>query len=874
MRVPAAILLLIGFLVLVSGCLQQLSGGSSYTSMYRNNLVSVPIADPSMVEECQMGTCWCMVCSNGSEFDIFPPQDSLVGGYCFWEKNCTREKFNDINNGSINKWPGSRQFMIGQGPSISDYANANTYCADQLSMAVQWLTATPDTPYIKPDPQRAMCLLGRNVIPVYVLYSKSENIDETRAQEIANTLATGGSIFPSISDGHVGPVVVVTEMDFDPNQVSSVADQVRAIDAACNDREHSKVYCQIAVAPRFNNYSDMDAIMNELGADENMVDFIAFGVNGSSVHGCEAGQMRMQVLDFASYALYNWSKPTIIPYVLFDVGTNDSDNSCTWEENEVAAAYGAFLGTGIQEMRARGIVGISAYNFNTSSTLPLVNPLNCTDCAVAKTEGRFTGWYGQCQAYAMKLQSGEQTGGNAIVFANASGGSCPHAFNNAYGFNYAYGDRDITQPQLGDMHDAWPKEFACDACMMTNTTKSVRDMFKIEVWDSVVDDKLAGMSAEHCTNLSTEIDTFAGAFNIDPMVIRAIIMTESHFNKCAASRACKQGYNDPDCFQKENGLAEDEGYSKGYDEMFDPNEDPATNCPFVNAEIQYDSHNNPLPPKWRWVCLGIMQSCEPPYTFWPGNLLDGGEPGPHYEIFDRSGWDSDAFREGNLVQAKECNLVYNPFTPGDSICMGVRNFKSKFDAAHTWLVSYHSYLNWQNDLDKDKVFQTYIALNKYAGFWDSNTRSEGAFNANPGCDPGLDNGMCWMQAFHESWTTNETYCTSEDGVVDELRCKDGVPRGKLTLETPDYCYGYTDFIEYVHDCQVGFLQRPVDPGAIKLGAYARMTEFCADKGANFCPDGAAWYKDFEITPPVSGTPYIPDPTATVNPSPGLTPTGS
>jgi hypothetical protein len=116
---------------------------------------------------------------------------------------------------------------------------------------------------------------------------------------------------------------------------------------------------------------------------------------------------------------------------------------------------------------------------------------------------------------------------------------------------------------------------------------------------------------------------------------------------------------------------------------------------------------------------------------------------------------------------------------------------------------------------------------------------------------------------------NATYCSSPEGLEDNERCSGGQPR----REPPLRCYGYTDFITYVQECQVPFLPRQVDPGKKKVEAFIYLSNGCAN---NMCPDGrrflieacrpdetGQYNPQLCIGPgqpkvPTSGTLYIPD----------------
>jgi hypothetical protein len=383
-----------------------------------------------MIEQCKIGSCYCFVCKNGT--NLFGTMTNYVGGRCYFETNCTKTRAANLSSNKETPDLSIRQFMIGQGPTFSDFSAANPYCSHRLSMAVQWLVATNESPYTLPDPSRVMCFLSKDIIPVYVLYSNGEDINDTRAKKIAEILGTEGDdlFMGKLSSGPVGPVIVVTEMDFNESDADKVANQVKAINDACNNRQQDEVYCMVAVAPKINDFKALDAVMAKVDKDE--VDFVAFGVNGNYVQSCEGPKIMNQVLNFSQYSLYKYGKPTVIPYIMFDTQGSDIGNTCTWSESKMMSAYSSFFPRGILSLQERGVIGVAPYSFNSTS-YGVSNPLKCIDCAVGKNEQRLKSWYSWCQSFTnitRKLPTGASTshpsGMLTTIFPNESGGSCDH----------------------------------------------------------------------------------------------------------------------------------------------------------------------------------------------------------------------------------------------------------------------------------------------------------------------------------------------------------------------------------------------------------------------------------------------------------------
>ncbi|MFH1784830.1 MAG: hypothetical protein ABH842_00210 [Candidatus Micrarchaeota archaeon] len=838
MRLLAFLLILFG-LIITFGCLQRLSSGSNlYEQEYMNSFSYVALADPSQTELCKTGTCLCMVCQNGS--NIFGPLQSLVGGYCYFETNCTANKTAEI---SLRQSPYESQlihhFMIGQGPTFGDFSYANTFCNNRLGMAVQWLLGSNESPYLEPDASRAMCFLSKDVMPVYILYSNGTDINITQTRKIAQILGEEGDdlYMGRLSTGPVGPVVVIAEMNFDVSDAVQVAAQINAINDACGNIRagtSSKIYCLTAIGPKINDFTALDAVMTELYANgwEDKLDLIAYGIDGRYVHSCDGTKIRQQALNFSAYALYNHSKPTIIPYVLFDPGTNDTDNSCTWTEYTVVNAYGSFFPLGIQSLQKKGVIGIAPYSFNTTGGVGIVNPLNCSNCAVGKTQDRLRAWYGGCQSYtwyARDATSSNPSGGTLLIFGNESGSVC----NQNAQFDYLAGVRftanDILQQQKSQLNDSLDKYFSCDECIINNISSPMPFAFN---------NKSGTPSDTYCSAFP-EVDQWAGARNLDPMLVRAFIITESSFEPCAAAKVCRAGYGGSGCFDNDPSTA-DECYNKpAYDYM----EDPTGNCTFANAP-----NWNSAQPDWRWCGLGLMQALAPPYTFWPAAYRSDGVEGEYNYIYELSN-----LGDGQLAAAKSCNPInFNPFNPSDSACLGTWVLEAKLKSAESWIASNRAKLNWAaTDEEKDAVFTAYVAAHKYGGSWDSSTR----LSTHPRCTASIKNGDCWALGFVESWLFNDEYCASAAGETDTEHCDGGIA---IKLP-PEKCYGYDDFIKYIRECEVPYLKSNRDSGANKIENFFWLTSKCEN---SLCPDGKKLYHDLGMSVPSSGTPYIQDPPST------------
>ncbi len=870
-RMNYAILALLLVLVFISGCTQQVGSGSSlFTDQYKTDMKRIAISSPDMYETCKVGVCWCMACKNGTT--LFQSMKDLIGGSCYFQSNCNQQVSTTLSDPTQSPNLSIRQFMLGQGPTIADFAIAQPYCADNMNMAVQWLVGTKDTPYTMPSAERSMCLLGVDVMPVYVMYSNGTNLNASRAYDIGKELGQNGKNYfqGRLTSGPVGPVIVVTEMDFNISEASQVADEVTQVNLGCgNDRANNVVNCLVAVAPRINDTKALDAVLQLAGPDN--VDLVAFGVNGHYVHTCDPGAIDIQVQNYAGYALYNKSKPTIIPYVMFEPSGTDADNSCNWDEPSVDKAYSSIFSI-ITPLRNHGVIGIAPYAFNSTSS-DISNPLGCTDCGVAATDSRLASWYANCQIYTSKNDSSGNLvhiPGLSITYADQPGGACMDNFQNfniVAQFQNTYGDamgnKDIMSPNTPALQNPVDQLYSCSDCINQNASGSPPFAFPV---------KNGKPPASNCTAIP-DIDRWASMRNLDPMFVRAIAYSESSLDPCAAAKVCSYAcLHDPSCssgcFPASDASGNSECYLKGYDEMHDPAPAGAEgSCPDFNNDVVQSG-----PPRWRWCGLGLMQSVEPPYTFWPDSYLAPGlTPGvdnPYKDVFTNSNFSKSISGTYGadpyypmLVSALSCDPKYNPFDPADSLCMGTLKLERMVRMGYAW-IEQHPGLGFNvtgNDTEKAKVFAYYVASEMYRGWWGADTRNDfQAASDFPSCTSGESNGDCWTEAFSESRQVTDATCA---GQPDSPQCKGGKPHWD---PNNGYCYGATDFVAFVQACFDHISYSP-DPGAKYMSTYYWFNNNC---GNSFCPYGKALLKKIGQPMPVSGNPYIPDaPVTTTTTSP-------
>ncbi len=827
-------------IILLSGCLQTV-GGDEYSQQYAQGIEErIAISDPSELEQCEIGNCYCMVCKNGSTL-WGTSFNNLIGGNCYLETDCNSDTVNEIRNKTATPDLAIREFMLGQGPTISDFANANKYCSFKLKMAVEWLVGNADEPYRMPDAGRAFCLLSREVMPVYVLYSNGENIDSTRARDIGDYLATeGANVWEGRwSDGPVGPNIVIAEIDFNASDADAVAQEIIALNQGCrNDRsEGGMLNCWVAVAPKIGDADALDAVMAQVG---DQVDVIAFGVNGQYVDSCVNGRvspvkMMNQVANFSEYALYVYGKPSLIPYILFDPGSHDK-NGCEWRSGDIAQAYAQFLPKGIYRLREKGVIGMAPYSFNASSFGSVANPLKCVDCAVASNEQWMRAYYGGCQAYTniSSNQGNYGSFGNEILFPNASGTSCDFGGNldslfRQTTFRDVGGNRDYLNPRAPNLNPVSDTNlFACSSCLMSNFTPTTHYSFGGASIGSV------DPNSEHfCLAYQDEIEAWANARNLDPMLVRAFALIESNLTADAAARVCNAGVSASGtdgrgCF--EPGGGKDECYDSAYRVMYNPSQfpDPRDRYggEFDNAP---EAENLDTDPDWKWCGLGFMQSLEPPYTFWPASVSPDGEDGPYSWACD----DADICDEDLLEIARGCAAEsggqFNPFNVSHSLCMGTYKMAQGLEMARGIVRQNEELLGVTGSNEKAELMAAYIMAQMYGGSWGFNSNRMQTYNGLvPPCASNTQAGNCFIDRFRADSQIDEEYC-EQDPLPFE--CEDhGEPRWD---PSEGFCYGEKDPTVYWDACIQPYLTTPNNHGDAKMKQYLAL-QSCS---TNPCPDG-------------------------------------
>ncbi len=805
----------------IPGCLKNITGASQYADEYVQNLRYINASGtPGMLDE---GSCTCMICRNSTFlFGVFT---SFVGGDCKFITPCDQNTFEMYSNPQQTKNYTLRQFMIGAGPSFADFGAANSYCYNKLSMAVHWLVGAENRPYSLPSAERAMCMLDKGVIPVYVLYSDGKNIDPDSTREIAAILGheamdvTMGRVC-----GAVGPTIVTTEIDFnstDPAVIDRVVEQIHAINEGCNDfsKTPPEINCFVAVAPKMGDTKGLDAVMGRVSREE--VHLLAFGINSHYDNGtCNGAFMHTEAVKFARYGLYKYGLPSVIPYVLFDANTMDATGRCTWSEENVLEGYRLFFPSGVVSLLGAGVIGVAPYDFNSSATGG--DPLRCNDCALGASEERLAAWYGGCQKM-VEIGNKVPSAQMPIIFPNASGAYCDYGVQQDALF-HIYRDAQGTEFYLPISHTLAPPEkelFRCDACLL-QSNKTISDYYptiKKYVVKSLPDysDKCPDCPDPAICYIYPEIDYYSSRFNVDPTLMRAIAWVESDFNKCSAAlvgsgEGCLRG-----------------AYDTGYNFMYDPSGECDSDLENLMGKSGYYEpgvQEGTRQPKCRFAGLGLFQVIEPPYTFWPSPYYpEEGKSGPYADEYERA---KDKGRAANIDGARACSPYFNPFNTTDAACMGARKLEGAIKFGMDWVdktsedcSSVPDLFEIKNDPAKRDILATFAATYLLAGVW-----RKGYDEGCPSYQTPLD---CWASKYCALKT-----CKSRQPPDCGLVCTESGGKCVPTDADTSACAGSRDFLDF-SECLVkqhGMDQKlSMLAGFRKLGAYESLQTVCP----SFCP---------------------------------------
>lgn len=774
MTLKVLILSLFLFLVLF-GCLNVMDGFDDYTKYEKSPEYKLKME----LKECPTQNCVCFVCKNNSgltpPFDLFL-SSSLKGGTCYFKESCDTEAVQELVE---SEKEGLMPFMLGVGPRFVDFADANVYCNNTMRMAVQWLTPRylvgSGGEYVLPEPEVTECLLDKMVIPVYVLYSNGTSVSADRAMKVAEKLKDQG------------PVIITAEIDFDSNDpaiVEAVKNQIKKMRAVCpRVDDKNSPYCLLAVAPKMGDKEGLDKVMEDPTVKD-AVDLIAFGVNSHYSKKCSSAYTFYEAMNFSKYAYFTYNKPVIWPYMLFDSGGKNKDESCTWSEFETSKAYYTFYNY-IPVFISNGVIGAAAYEFYSADEI--TDPLKCNDCGLVKFEGNtavpkdpaFSSWFYGCQAY------GAQKNIMPAIFPKEDGGTCSYLTN----IGLFVQDKITTgnPSSIYNVEDIESKRiFTCVPCIAscTDIADASCNPYNIASLDG---------ASSKCEGFE-ELNYWASIRGLDPLYVRAIAWAESGLDTADPKKSiCAVSY--PVLFS--NSGCNDGDYQvipdpSGYCDEIINSIDPVTGL----KKYDYTGHTAADHITVPWVkdliaqgysdaqlaqitdlkpCgLGLLQNIEYPYT-----------------VKEKFGdWGSE-----NAIDPTMCapDGEYNPYNASHSACLGTFRIKSFWDVAESQV---NEHPDWFGIYDDDpaktvkiKYVIGFMVYYRYAGAWKDE----------------------WVDKF-----------VDQAGSSEDL-CKKNV--------NPEYgegtCCGNPNFIDYVTNCKDADGKKKNGMHVLKM--YVALKDECGKK---------------------------------------------
>lgn len=689
------------------------------------------------------GTCIAMICSNKTPsfpFNLFF-DSSLKGGNCSFQP-CNETLFDEINRQG--KYPdlSIRLFMFGSGHSFLSFSDSNLYCNNSMKMSVKWLVGSNYSAYPMPTKERAECFLDKNIIPVYLLYSNSTNINASRAGEIANELNDSG------------PAILVSEAELDDaneSRYSLVKDQIISMRAKCPK-------CLIALGLKMNGSSEYN-VVRAIFSDSSIlekVDIVAFGLNSHYFKGCDPDLIFWYAANFSRFLVFNYTKPSLMTYVLFDQA-NSSDNSCTWANETVANGYSLlYLYSGT--FASDGIIGASLYSFYG------IGPLGCENCALMgmnsgsdvcretyepeKIEPRFFNYMSFCQAYYSGVD-GQMSGVSPIVFPNGSR-NCDFAYNSNI-WNYAKStDTLITSLVTYEIAKSEPY-FSCGGCFGNGTMPTTFP-------------SISG-SSDYCTNYTPSIEIAADNFDVDPLLMRAAIWQESSFDKCEVSFVPKS----------------------------------STSCNAANLEQVEDPDACCSPPTEKYYknksSTNTVSPCEPESNFinYPSRKGDECKPCA-YGLAQVIEYPWKVYYENSTLAipqaVRTCALKireegvpdFNPFRPYNGPCAYAYKFMNNNLPSAQGLVSIGANadkLDIGTDANKKEWYAAFLAL--YGIYGISSSTMQG-----------------WINDFYAQNPDNEDICSDVPDC-----CESGSPKTNSCCQNPDFM-NYVKYCEHSGGFSYGY----------------------------------------------------------------------
>ena len=557
-----------------------------------------------------------------------------------------------------------RYFMFGQGPTFAEFDEANSYCKNNMSMVVKWITWNPSNPvppYVgnwrgltpwEADIQRARakCYLQLNVMPVYIFWTNS-----TLSAVVPMDM---GQFAKNFKDGsaEVGPVIISPEFAYNLNNLRGpglIVDSIKQIRDNCST-------CLIMLSPPEEDMASLDEVMRVPGVKEK-VDIIGQSWTLSKDDKCSFYSSLKRKLDFSKAVLSKYQKPTLWVY-LAAANTTNQEKTCNWTAKDIADAFDMIY-INSPGLVAAGGIGIGHYEFleGTDPTFTCSGPgcnyglMKVIGNTEEQKQPMFNRWFNRCNGY---YSAETDSAGRVTAMLRV-----PIVFN-YYGDN---GSECNVMPNLGPYKMLRPtttpepagpipmpkpaETYTCDRCFgnLNAIQTSGYPLLPPHSWYGPVflnDLKLAieenkvAPSAGMCTDYRITIrkqSEIACKWDLDPLFVRAVVDRDSAFNKCAvrytdiSDMSCNDG----------NVLTIS---------------DPTGACPV-----------GPTPAGKKPCSFGLMRCENFPLTY--------AAAGPF-----------------------GCGANFNPFDPGMGVCCGANELCNDVTKALDWGFSpaHKSYLNLSN----------------------------------------------------------------------------------------------------------------------------------------------------------------------------------
>jgi hypothetical protein len=690
--------LLVISLVLLAGCLvndsmrmrNQLSSARAI-DIFKSNEAGLNEPEPGPTP------CSCMYCdrqtyyvdSNGNIMPLGPfaslfAESSLFNGKCYFEQ-CNVTTFNDTmatyleDPVNVEKIP--RYFGYGQGGSFLEFGEAVKYCKSSVGYSGKWMIGAHEAPPAIPSKRRAQCMLEKNVIPVYIYYTKGEAIDEARAREIGQRL------------NGVGPVIISTEVEFDPAKIEEVKRQVIAIDHECPD-------CLVAVTPRLNDFPSLDALFFADPAVADKIDIVGQGVVlNDNPSTCNIETLIGERMYFSRRILQRYAKPSI--WLYFGISPQQRDPAagvqCTWSDIDAARGY-TYLFQMSQALVSSGVIGVLNYQYADGLDpkpcvgaacdfgLVEINPI--THQAEQKLP-QFRGWFEGCRKY-VGSDGGVENAQSPVVYSrNGKGNVCTFGGSNRMLQSFVQlepGVNPYNTIPMGEDNIG----YQCRACISYDVDPP-----------SLLAASSAPVDPPWCTLYYPVLDANPDRYDIDPVLMRAIIGQESDFANCDPDKTVSYVVDTPEnrtlCSNplglKESSEIIDVGEGRALVDRF---------CPGFDIERRYYDRD------------GVIKGCLPISSF-------SGSPNlgdcitcamGMAQCTDYPGWIYEANPAVPMpAEVKLCSgEKYNPFDPKDTFCCGAYKIASFYQEAQRF-VDNNPLIDYSPD--EKEWYTAYFAVQMY-----------------------------------------------------------------------------------------------------------------------------------------------------------------